>query len=125
MKAKIRIPSSKEICRKGNGRIFVQSEEDIQKVIDTLREIDEAEYQDYFPKDFISVFKEDRNYLVYTGKFDVDVDDLILRCQKKDVYIIVISCNEYQYDDSLTLERYLENKIGLTYVSDFVYNKTK
>ena len=125
MKAKVRIPSSKEICRKGNGRIFVQNEEDIQKVIDVLKEIDETEYKDYFPKDFIAVFKEDRNYLVYSGKFDVDVDDLILRCQKKDVYIVVVSCNEYQYDDSLTLERYLENKIGLIYVSDFVYNKTK
>lgn len=122
MKAKIRIKSSDEITTKGNGRIFVQNEEDIEIVRSIIKEMDEQEYEHYLPKDFIAVFHKDRNPLTYTGKFDIDVPELIIRCQEKDIYIVVYSCNSYNYDDTLTLERALENNM---HVSDFVYNKTK
>lgn len=125
MKVKIVIPSVDKISRKGNGQIFVQSEEDKKKVIEIVRKIDEEEFALYMPEDFVKVFNPDCNWLGYTGKFDIDVPNLVNECMKQDIYIVVFSCNEYNYDDSLTFEKAIERQNGMSYKSDFVYAKTK
>ena len=58
---------------KGYGRIFVRSEEDIEKVKNKIKEIDEFEFS-YLPTRFIATLSE-YPALVYIGKFDdLDLD---------------------------------------------------
>lgn len=72
---------------KGYGRIFVEKEEDIQKVKDKIKEIDDFEYE-YLPDDLISVWEGDLNDLVYNWKFDeMDIDDLCERLQMDGVKV--------------------------------------
>ena len=79
--------------RKGYGRIFVEKEEDIQKVKEIIYKMDEYEY-DYLPRDLITVFNPDiRSFpkenpkdhiwvdMKYTHKFDsLDLNELQIRC---------------------------------------------
>ena len=54
--------------RKGYATLYVKKEEDIQKVKDIIKEMDEFEF-DYMPDTFIQVWNgEDKP--CYTGKFD-------------------------------------------------------
>lgn len=80
--------------RKGYGRIFVEKEEDIPKVREIIRKMDEYEYEHYLPSDLITVFNPDvHEYvhdkskkfihvnLTYTHKFDsLDLNELTMRC---------------------------------------------
>lgn len=80
--------------RKGYGRIFVEKEEDIPKVREIIRKMDEYEYEHYLPSDIIAVFnpKEVKSActpgktyvkveLAYTHKFDsIDLNELTMRC---------------------------------------------
>ena len=64
---------------KGYGRIYVEKKEDIQKVKDIIKDMDEFEYN-YIPKDLITVFDGEKQ-MTYTGKFDdLDISDLIIKC---------------------------------------------
>jgi predicted RNA-binding protein with EMAP domain len=64
---------------KGYGRIYVEKKEDIQKVKDIIKQMDEFEYG-YLPKDLITVF-EGKKEMTYTHKFaDLDINDLIIKC---------------------------------------------
>ena len=54
--------------RKGYGRIFVETEEDIQRIKDIIKEIDSYEYS-YLPENLITVFNNDNFESVYTHKF--------------------------------------------------------
>lgn len=79
--------------RKAYGRIFVEKEEDIQKVKDIIRKMDEFEYG-YLPTDLITVFSpnirrfpdhdpKDHLWLdmAYTHKFDtLNLNELQFRC---------------------------------------------
>lgn len=79
-----------------------------------LEEIDEDEFKCYFPKNFVTVFNKDSNELIYTHKFDPNIKTLLERCQlEKDLYVIVYSCNEYGYIEGLTLEKDLQQRLGL------------
>lgn len=83
-----------ELVRKGNSRCFVFSYEDIQKVYDTIKEIDEFEFE-YIPEDWVTIW-DGKGYdssMVYNGKFDIDVPRLIDECGKKGVGIIIKSTN--------------------------------
>ena len=125
MKVKIRVENSTEIARKGNGRIFVKHEEAIRVVKDIIKVIDENEFE-YMPDDFVAVFNPDgNNQLTYSGKFDLDVEAFLDECRNLDLYVILYSCNDHNYDECLTLEKALERKTGLTYVSDFMFKHTK
>lgn len=76
--------------RKDYGRILVQKEEDIEKVKDIIKEMDEFEYE-YMPKDFIGVFEKDNIETVYTGKFDdLDLMELQIRCWEKNIPIMIL-----------------------------------
>lgn len=82
-----------ELIYKGESRCFVSCEEDIQKVYDTIKEISEFE-ANYTPSEWVTVFNENgENYLVYNGKFDINIPKLIFECGKKGVGIIVRSTN--------------------------------
>lgn len=76
--------------RKGYGRIFVQKEDDIDKVKSIIKEMDEFEYE-YLPKDFIGVFEKDNVETKYTHKFDsLDLIELQLRCWEQNIPIMII-----------------------------------
>jgi hypothetical protein len=69
---------------KSYGRIYVEKEEDIQRVKDIIKATDEFEY-DYLPKDLIAVF-EGKKEMTYTHKFDdLDINDLIIKCWNKGI----------------------------------------
>lgn len=128
MKVKVVVPSNGEICKKGNGRIFVQTKEEVTKVEQILKEYDEGEFEGYYPNDFVAEFDKTgkNNKLIYTGKFDIkEINKFIAECQKQDIYVIIYSCNEYSYDDFLTLETAVQRDLGIVMMSDFVFNKTK
>ena len=55
--------------RKGYGRIFVETEEDVQRLKDIINEIDPYEGNHYLPDDLIAVFSDDNFESVYTHKF--------------------------------------------------------
>lgn len=83
--------------RKDYGRILVQKEEDIQKVKDIIKEMDEGEYA-YLPNNFIGVFEKDNVETVYTHKFDeLDLIELQLRCWEQNIPIMLI-CGLIQTD---------------------------
>ncbi len=125
MKIKIVIPSSKEIAQKGNGRILVQTKDEVSKVENIIKEIDKGEFEGYYPKGFVTLFDKNSNDLIYTHKFDINVDLLIEKCREVDIYIIVYSCNDYHYDDMLTLEAAIQGDLGGgRFLGDFVYGKT-
>ena len=84
-----------ELIYKGESRCFVFQEEDIQKVYDTIKEMDEFEFS-YTPENWVTVFNSNetyRNGMVYNGKFDINVPQLIDECGKKGFGIIIISTN--------------------------------
>jgi hypothetical protein len=67
------------------GRIFVEKAEDVDKVKDVIKELDEYEFE-YLPNDFIGVFNPDRLYTVYTHKFDdLDTNVLTKECWKRGI----------------------------------------
>ena len=83
--------------RKSYGRIFVQKEEDIQVVLDVVAEFFAHEVN-YLGKDVIAVWKEYKvsqtdgkvyKYvpLVFTHKFEPDLETLIAECMARGVWI--------------------------------------
>ena len=73
--------------RKAYGRIFVQKEEDIEKVKSIIKEMDEFEFG-YLPEDFITVFSEKNMKAKYTHKFcDLDTQELTKRCWERGIYM--------------------------------------
>lgn len=76
--------SNNHMPRKGYGRIFVEKEEDIDKVREIMKEIDEYEV-DYCPAGLVAVF-EGKMSVVYTHKFDsIDMNELMIRCWNKGI----------------------------------------
>lgn len=76
--------------RKAYGIIFVENEEDVEKVKEIIRRMDEFEYE-YLPTDFIQPFSaktttigSHEEYVLrmkYTHKFDsLDLNELQYRC---------------------------------------------
>lgn len=80
-----------QLERKHFGRIFVEKEEDIAIVKEVMREIDEDEFEHYYPNgvmpqdEFIAVFSEENLYSVYGGKFEMDLAEVCIRAWKRGV----------------------------------------
>ena len=102
---------------KGYGRIFCKNMNDITKVKEIIKEIDEYEYQ-YLPEDLITIFpipKEENGeksiYLkaVYTHKFnDLDLNELQARCFIKGIPIFCyIVSSSYNYNDEFYCDMYI------------------
>lgn len=97
--------------RKGYGRIFVEKEEDIDKVKDIIRRMDEFEY-DYLPSKLITVFNpniktfpkenpKDHFWLDmgYTHKFDsLNLNELQFRCWAECIKIFCCIGGSQEYE---------------------------
>ena len=95
--------------RKGYGRIFVEKEEDIQKVEDIMKEIDEYEFNGYYPagnymggnyERLVTVFSEKNYKSVYVGKFDeMDISKVLKKAWEQGIHCFAVfgKCN--QFDD--------------------------
>lgn len=84
-----------ELTRKGESRCYVFKEDHIEKVIEIIKELDDFEFR-YMPTNWITVFnKKDlyRNSMVYNGKFDINVPDLIEKCGENGIGVIIRSSN--------------------------------
>ena len=75
---------------KNYGRVFVEKEEDIEKVKQIIKEINEEEYEYYLPKDLIAVFTGKKE-VTYTHKFnEIDLNDLMIECWKQGVHCFYV-----------------------------------
>lgn len=98
--------------RKGYGNIFVEKEEDIPKVKEIIRKMDEYEY-DYLPEGLIKVFEpeirifndpvEPKRYLwlstKYTHKFDsLNLNELQVRCWAAGIKIFCVMTGHEEYE---------------------------
>lgn len=108
MKFNITIPSSTRFCQKGNSRIFVKDEVDAGKVIKLMWDIDADEMENYYPEGLVT---SSSTVLIYNAKFDIDVEELLRLCYLNDLDILVYSCNEYDYEEALTLEVAVERQL--------------
>lgn len=85
--------------RKYYGRIFVEREEDIEVVKDIMREIDEEEFEYYYPSgkyagaegELITVFNEENLRSVYSGKFEMDLAEVCIRAWRRGVKCFYVS----------------------------------
>ena len=70
--------------RKGYGRIFTDTEENIMKIKEIIKAMDSDEFG-YLPDDLIAVYKG-YDEVVYNGKFDsLDLDELTKRCEREGI----------------------------------------
>lgn len=97
--------------RKGYGRIFVEKEEDIDKVKDIIRMMDEFEY-DYLPSKLITVFNPNNKTfpkenpkdhlwldMEYTHKFDsLNLNELQFRCWAEGIKIFCCIGGSQEYE---------------------------
>lgn len=82
--------------KKGYGRIYVAKEEDIPKVIDIIKLIDEFEAS-YLPEDFVTPFQ---NYpsVVYVRKFsDMDINELTAACFNYGIHIFCFDAGNNEF----------------------------
>ena len=88
-----------KFTRKGYGRIYCESIEDIVNVQDIICLIDEYEFR-YMPADMITVSSEYPK-VVYNGKFDdLDLNELTARCWKAGVKIWCFNAGFNSYPTS-------------------------
>lgn len=86
---------------KGYGRIFTDSEENVEKIKEVIKEMDEYEFG-YLPKDLITVYDPDsfKKYedgsigtadTVYNHKFDdLDLGELMFRCWSRGIHMFCV-----------------------------------
>lgn len=85
-----------ELVRKGESRCFVFDKNHVELVEETIKEIDEFEF-DYMPDNWVEFWDyPNAKYcppMVYNGKFDIDIINLKIACAKKGIAISVVSTN--------------------------------
>lgn len=85
----------KTFYKRTQGRIYVDKEENIDKVKEIIKKIDEYEAT-YLPNDLITTFEEDAPTLVNVHKFDgIDMEILIPLCWKQGIYIYALGENRW------------------------------
>lgn len=97
--------------RKGYGRFFVETKEDIEKVKSIMREIDEDEFECYYPsgnyfgggedKELITTFSPENFKSVYIGKFDdMDMGLVMKKAWEQGIkcFCVFGKCNEFDED---------------------------
>jgi hypothetical protein len=108
----------KELIYKGMSRCFVKNENDVERVTDIIRQMDEFE-SDYMPKKWIVVTEFDFpmgvNFIeynlgkfdnvVYNGKFDINIDNLIQICQNFGIEVLIVTAphpeDDFYYSRSI------------------------
>lgn len=84
---------------KGYGRIFVEKEEDIQKIKEIIEEIDQFEYS-YLPDNLIAVFSDENMKSVYTHKFDdMNMVEVMYRAWSKGIKCFPVFGHITGYED--------------------------
>jgi len=82
--------------RKGYGRIYVENEQDIEKVDKIIKEVDEFEYY-YLPSKYIAHFSEYPK-VIYTHKFDdIDINYLTALCWHRGIKIFCLDNGHSEY----------------------------
>jgi hypothetical protein len=79
--------------RKSYGKIYVAKQEDIEKVKEIIKEMDQYEY-DYLPNDLIGVFEghDGSTSLTYTHKFDgLNMNELMVKCWNQGIHVFYIN----------------------------------
>ena len=88
-----------QFSRKGYGRIFVETEEDIEKLKEIIKEIDEYE-EGYLPEDLITVFSDDNFEAVYTHKFcDMNMTKVLYTAWSRGINCFVVFGKINGYED--------------------------
>lgn len=77
---------------KGNAVIVVNSTDDIQRVKDIIRAMDDHEFEYYFPENLVQTFPY---YMEYVGKFELDVDDFNQRCDIEGIKTRIFTENDF------------------------------
>jgi hypothetical protein len=81
------------LSRKSYGAIYVNDKNDIARVKEIIKEMDEFEYS-YLPNDLIKPFSEYPN-VCYTHKFDaLDTDALTAICWDRGIFIWVFDARQ-------------------------------
>ena len=84
------------LTHKGYGRIYCEKANDVEKVSDVIKEMDEFEHT-YLPEKMITIF-DDYPRVVYTGKFsDLDMDRLTATCWKRGIKIWVFDSGHNEW----------------------------
>lgn len=87
-----------KFTRKGYGRIFVEKEEDIQKIKDIIKEIDDLEY-DYLHDGLIAVFTKENYESTYVHKFcDLDMGKVLKIAWQRGIHCFVVFGKINQFD---------------------------
>jgi hypothetical protein len=79
---------------KGYGRIYTNPE-NIQDVVNIIREMDQFEFDYYYPESFVGCW-DDYPVVVYNGKFELDCDELESICKEKSIPIFIFNA-EFDY----------------------------
>ncbi len=77
--------------KKGYGRVFVTDESHIEKVKEAMKEVDAYEFIGYFPQDLVTLFAGNGQDLIYTHKFEMDIDKLTELCWTRGIWIWCVS----------------------------------
>ncbi len=84
--------------KKGYGRIYTDKKENVERVKEIIKSIDEDEYEGYFPEDLVAPFSEYPT-TVYTHKFnDIDMNVLTALCWKEGIYIWAAVGGNHNYE---------------------------
>lgn len=96
-----------KFSRKGYGRIFVEKEEDVEKVENIIKEIDEMEFKYYYPtgnycggdnKRLVTVYSKENYESIYVGKFDdMDISQVLNKAWDQNIHCFAVfgKCNEF------------------------------
>lgn len=100
--------SEMKFARKGYGRIFVEKEEDISKVENIIKEIDEFEFE-YYPtgnylggknERLVTTFSEDNYKSIYVGKFDdMDIGQVLKKAWEQGIHCFVVFGKINEFDN--------------------------
>ena len=78
-----------KLFEKHEARIYTDRPENIAKIEEIIKEIDNFEYE-YLPHNLIAVFNGKIDY-VYNGKFyDIDMDEVMKRCWEEGIYAFYV-----------------------------------
>lgn len=96
-----------KFSRKGYGRIFVEKESDVSKVEDIIKELDDYEFEYYYPtgdymggknERLVTVFSKENYKSIYVGKFDdMDMSKVLKKAWEQGICCFAVfgKCNEF------------------------------
>jgi hypothetical protein len=77
------------MTRKTYGRIFVQTQEDVERVLRIMKEIDAYEFEHYLPEKLVTPFSTDAS-LIYLHKFEMDKNAICFKCWSESIPVWIV-----------------------------------